>query len=693
MLDQEGRVKLLDLGLARLSDGIHSTESPAAELTATGQPLGTADYIAPEQVSDSKSVSCAADVYSLGCTLYRMLSGRVPFGSQSHKTAFSKMTAHVSEAPTPLSSLAPSVPRPLAKLIGTMMDKQPAGRPTAEQVATELAKFSSAANLESLALSVRSGVPATAFANGGTQNATPHPAAFADRKTPPWLTAIACTAGGLLLGIIATIIVSIYRRDGSLVAQVKTEDGVRVSVEGPPQDSDSSLPLNEVGPAANPAPSVVLADDTTKPPPLVFALVAKIGDGPGATITAEQFDALQRELAKTDGTKRVSAEGCEFFPEGDVENLELAEAWTGGKRFIMLDTTEDCSIHWDEIAGHILNLETKQGAGGQNELLLTFDQTLSSRLEKLTGDHLGRHLAIASGGELIMAPIINSKISGKCAITGDWDTATFVQLQQTLAAAQLSSKPPSQANATSRELNIPAALDILANSAGKDIDQAAVASALEMLQPELAEKESKRVAAVFKSHDLLRSVQYLSGEPDEKSDWVRNAEQCAVYRLEVDWLRLFDALEGVVDELAGTDDVFQSVIAGIKLDPNGPQFDLLKVVENLSKHVFVLSDDARIAVAISVEDASLVKEAVDKTMNCSPDALVLARGSESAFMLMSRVYGPITTLVSDNCLLIGDPFLVRQAEAWINGKPYPKRKLNPDDDFEDLGDVNDPARR
>lgn len=54
---------------------------------------------------------------------------------------------------------------------------------------------------------------------------------------------------------------------------------------------------------------------------------------------------------------------------------------------------------------------------------------------------------------------------------------------------------------------------------------------------------------------------------------------------------------------------------------------------------------------------------------------------------------PLLSPKAGNNFLIGDPFLVRQAEAWINAKPYPKRKLNPDDDFEDLGDVNDPARR
>ena len=71
----EGIVKILDLGLALLG-----TDSPGeGELTAAGSAIGTADYIAPEQVSDAHSVDIRADIYSLGCTFYKLLSGLRPF--------------------------------------------------------------------------------------------------------------------------------------------------------------------------------------------------------------------------------------------------------------------------------------------------------------------------------------------------------------------------------------------------------------------------------------------------------------------------------------------------------------------------------------------------------------------------------------------------------------------------------------
>ena len=75
-------VKLLDLGLARFyAEGVGgvSPASAGEEMTGTGQAMGTADYMAPEQASDSRTVDIRADIYSLGCTLYKLLSGRAPF--------------------------------------------------------------------------------------------------------------------------------------------------------------------------------------------------------------------------------------------------------------------------------------------------------------------------------------------------------------------------------------------------------------------------------------------------------------------------------------------------------------------------------------------------------------------------------------------------------------------------------------
>jgi eukaryotic-like serine/threonine-protein kinase len=75
MVTAAGRVKILDFGLARLGSEI----GPADAVTASGMVLGTADYIAPEQADDPHAADTRADVYSLGCTLYFLLTGHPPF--------------------------------------------------------------------------------------------------------------------------------------------------------------------------------------------------------------------------------------------------------------------------------------------------------------------------------------------------------------------------------------------------------------------------------------------------------------------------------------------------------------------------------------------------------------------------------------------------------------------------------------
>jgi eukaryotic-like serine/threonine-protein kinase len=118
LLARGGVVKVLDLGLARLD----VPEGDGAEpLTAAGQVLGSADYVAPEQVLDARCADTRADLYALGCTLYFLLSGSVPFPGGS---AVSKLLRHLHEVPEPLAGVPPA----LAGVVRRLMAKDPAER-------------------------------------------------------------------------------------------------------------------------------------------------------------------------------------------------------------------------------------------------------------------------------------------------------------------------------------------------------------------------------------------------------------------------------------------------------------------------------------------------------------------------------------------------------------------------------------
>jgi serine/threonine protein kinase len=144
MLTREGRVKILDLGLALLG-----TEQPGgAELTSAGQAMGTADYMAPEQASDAHAVDIRADIYSLGCTLYKLLTGRAPFTGPEHKSPFEKMIAHVQQPIRPIRLLRTDVPEALAAIVARMLAKKPDDRfATPDEVAEAISPFAVGADL------------------------------------------------------------------------------------------------------------------------------------------------------------------------------------------------------------------------------------------------------------------------------------------------------------------------------------------------------------------------------------------------------------------------------------------------------------------------------------------------------------------------------------------------------------------
>ncbi len=139
-----GVVKIMDMGLARL-DHVSEDSATSGTMTREGTVMGTLDYIAPEQALNSHAVDIRADLYSLGCTLFFLLTGRVPFAGG---TATQKLLRHQLEAPPPLTRFRPDLSAELAAVVVRLLAKRPEDRyGTPAELAAALSVLNGGASL------------------------------------------------------------------------------------------------------------------------------------------------------------------------------------------------------------------------------------------------------------------------------------------------------------------------------------------------------------------------------------------------------------------------------------------------------------------------------------------------------------------------------------------------------------------
>jgi eukaryotic-like serine/threonine-protein kinase len=126
--EHDGRIKVLDFGLAKLADvsrdGSAATTMPAAPATGEGRILGTAAYMSPEQ-AEGKPVDPRSDLFSLGVMLYEMATGQRPFTGD---TSISIISSIVKDTPRPITELNPSLPRDLGRVVRRALAKDPERR-------------------------------------------------------------------------------------------------------------------------------------------------------------------------------------------------------------------------------------------------------------------------------------------------------------------------------------------------------------------------------------------------------------------------------------------------------------------------------------------------------------------------------------------------------------------------------------
>jgi serine/threonine-protein kinase len=134
LVDQKNVVKVLDLGLARFTDDDRASLTVQYDENV----LGTADYLAPEQAVDSHGADARADIYSLGCTMYFLLTGHPPFPDG---TLPQRLMAHQRQQPPPITKDRPDAPADLVAICVKLMAKKPADRYQSMAEVAEVLRF------------------------------------------------------------------------------------------------------------------------------------------------------------------------------------------------------------------------------------------------------------------------------------------------------------------------------------------------------------------------------------------------------------------------------------------------------------------------------------------------------------------------------------------------------------------------
>ena len=145
ILLSDGVAMITDFGVAMAVDSAIADGTPGKRrLTGAGVSLGTPAYTAPEQISSAGTVDARADVYSLGCVAYELLTGSPPFSGRSLRDL---LNAHINERPAPLDHIRPGLPPAITQIVMRCLEKDPDRRP---ESASEIVKVIDGLTLTSL---------------------------------------------------------------------------------------------------------------------------------------------------------------------------------------------------------------------------------------------------------------------------------------------------------------------------------------------------------------------------------------------------------------------------------------------------------------------------------------------------------------------------------------------------------------
>lgn len=245
LLDGEGNIKILDMGLARIG-GTFDQEA-SQHLTTTGQVMGTVEYMSPEQAEDTRQADARSDIYSLGCTLYRLLTGRGPY---SRDTVVKTILAH-RDAPIPAIDTGNPMDRGINQLFQKMVAKDPTQRYQSTTMLIEAIR-----QIEEGQYSGFDESPANSI-----EPQTPPVAPPVILKSPPSDMAVAVRFDS--------------RSDDHSIPEAIIPDDVSTSGSAGSVGSTTQPPMNV--PVSNPAPANVPTSDSYRPSSQVASVTSGYG--------------------------------------------------------------------------------------------------------------------------------------------------------------------------------------------------------------------------------------------------------------------------------------------------------------------------------------------------------------------------------------------------------------------------------
>lgn len=269
LLDRDGTVKILDMGLARFDI------APADEgLTNSGTVMGTVDYMAPEQAVNTHNADARSDIYSLGCSLYRLLTGRALYDGQS---VVEKILAHREQPIPSLRTILPQIPTALDKLLARMLAKKPNDRQQSmDEVIADFEAVRAQLNLGT-AISSSTDLDSKARREPTARTA---PELLAGRSRGRSQFGLIAVGSAALVAVVAGVAFMLTRENGSQSTDINEPN---VIAEAPKKQKDSVIPqvIDKNEPVSEPLPETsATTSKTTSPSPPIVAEPAPVAVAP-----------------------------------------------------------------------------------------------------------------------------------------------------------------------------------------------------------------------------------------------------------------------------------------------------------------------------------------------------------------------------------------------------------------------------